>query len=46
MYAFSFYPIADNLWRWEIRYGGALVFCGTAPTRVAAETAVRDVTAA
>ena len=39
MYELSFYPIAMNLWRWEIRRGGALLRCGMAPTRVAAETA-------
>ena len=37
MYEVSFYPIAPNLWRWEIRSGGALLLCGTAPSRVAAE---------
>ena len=31
-------PITPTLWRWEIRCKGALVRCGTAPTRVAAET--------
>jgi hypothetical protein len=36
MYQLSVYPITPNLWRWEIRYGGALLRCGTAPTRVAA----------
>jgi len=39
MYALSVYPIAMNLWRWEIRCAGTLLRCGTAPTRVAAETA-------
>ncbi len=42
MYQLSVYPITLNLWRWEIRCGGALLRCGTAPTRVAAE---RDVNA-
>jgi hypothetical protein len=37
MYQVSVYSITANLWRWEIRYGGALLRCGTAPTRVAAE---------
>jgi hypothetical protein len=36
MYEVSVYSIALNLWRWEIRYDGALFRCGTAPTRVAA----------
>jgi hypothetical protein len=31
------YAITPNLWRREIRWGGALFHCGTAPTRVAAE---------
>ena len=38
MYQVSVYPITPNLWRWEIRWGGALIRCGTAPTRLAAET--------
>ena len=43
MYELSIYPITPDLWRWEIRCGGALLLCGTAPTRVAAEMAARDV---
>jgi hypothetical protein len=43
MYEHSVYPITPDLWRWEIRCGSALLRCGTAPTRVAAEIAVRDV---
>jgi len=31
------YAIAPNLWRWEIRSGGALLRSGTALTRAAAE---------
>jgi hypothetical protein len=42
MYQLSVYPITPDLWRWEIRCGGALLRCGTAPTRVAAETDVND----
>jgi hypothetical protein len=37
MYELSVYAITPYLWRWEIRCGGALLRCGTAPTRVAAE---------
>jgi len=37
MYQLSVYPLTPNLWRWEIRSGGALLRCGTAPTKVAAE---------
>ena len=33
----SVYAITPNLWRWEIRLGGALLRCGTGPTRGAAE---------
>ena len=40
MYATSIYSIAPNLWRWEIRCGGALLCCGTAPTRTTAEMRV------
>ena len=43
MYQVSVYTIAPNLWRWELRCGGALLRCGTAPTRVAAEVDVNDV---
>ena len=37
MYETSVYSITSNLWRWEIRCGGALLRCATAPTRAAAE---------
>jgi hypothetical protein len=39
----SVYAITPNLWRWEIRWGGALLRCGTAPTRVAAEVDANEV---
>ena len=41
-YQVVIYPIASHLWRWEIRHdgGGALLRCGTAYTKAAAE---RDV---
>jgi hypothetical protein len=34
------YAVTPYLWRWEIRRGGALLRCGTARTRVAAEADV------
>ena len=37
MYQISVYSITPNLWRWELRCGGALLRCGTAPTKAAAE---------
>jgi hypothetical protein len=37
------YAITPFLWRWEIRWGGALLRCGTALTKVAAETGANDV---
>ena len=37
MYELSVYPTTSELWRWEIRCGGALLRCGTAPTSAAAE---------
>jgi hypothetical protein len=43
MYEFSVYPITPNLWRWEIRGGGALLCCGTTLTRAAAETVVNEI---
>lgn len=43
MYQVSVYPITPNLWRWEIRCGGALLRCGTAETRVAAERVGHEV---
>ena len=43
MYATSIYRIAPNLWRWEIRSGGALLRCGTTATRAAAELHVKAV---
>jgi len=33
----AIYAITPNLWRWEIRRGGALLRCGTGPTRAAVE---------
>jgi hypothetical protein len=43
MYELSIYPIAPNLWRWEIRCGGALLRCGTTLTRAAAELVVNEI---
>jgi hypothetical protein len=40
MYVLTVYSITAKLWRWEIRCGGALLRCGTAPSRAAAERAV------
>jgi hypothetical protein len=37
MYHLLVYSITPKLWRWEIRCGGALLRCGTAPIKVAAE---------
>ena len=37
MYQIQIYPITRALWRWEIRCMGALLFCGTARTKKAAE---------
>jgi hypothetical protein len=42
MYQLCVYPIMPKLWRWEIRYGGALLRCGTARTKAAAERDVRE----
>jgi hypothetical protein len=42
MYQLSIYAITPDLWRWEIRCGGALLRCGTAATEAAAETAVSE----
>jgi hypothetical protein len=46
MYLLLVYAITPNLWRWEIRGGGTLVRCGTAPTRVAAAQHVTEVVSA
>jgi hypothetical protein len=43
MYEASVYSIGPNLWRWEIRCGGALLRCGTAATRAIAELYVQAV---
>ena len=43
MYQLSVYSITPNLWRWEIRSAGALLRCGTAPTKFAAEMDVNEV---
>jgi hypothetical protein len=42
MYQIHVYAITESLWRWEIRCGGALLYCGTAPSRYAAESEARD----
>ncbi len=41
MYETSIYSIAPNLWRWEIRCGGALLCCGTAGSSAIAELQVK-----
>jgi hypothetical protein len=43
VYQTSIYSITPNLWRWEIRCGKALLRCGTASTRAAAEMDVNVV---
>ena len=40
MYEISVYSITPRLWRWELRCGGALLRCGTALTKIAAEREV------
>jgi hypothetical protein len=37
MYQVLVYSITLYTWRWEIRSGGTLLRCGTAPTKAAAE---------
>jgi hypothetical protein len=43
MYELTVYAITLKLWRWEIRCGGALLRCGTASTKVAAERDASEV---
>ncbi len=43
MYDVLIYAITANLWRWEIRCGGALLRCGTAHCRLAAKREVSEV---
>ena len=43
MYQISVYSITSKLWRWELRSGGALLRCGTAPTRMAADCVTKAV---
>ena len=43
MYQISIYVIQPRLWRWEVRCSGALLRCGTAHTRVAAEADANSV---
>jgi hypothetical protein len=42
MYQVSVYAVTQYVWRWELRSGGTLVRCGTAPTRAAAERAAKQ----
>jgi hypothetical protein len=46
MYQVFVYSITPNLWRWEIRCGGALLCCGTAASQLAAEKHAKDVVSA
>lgn len=46
LYQVLTYAIAAHLWRWEIRAAGALLRCGTAPTKAAAEGEAREVLSA
>ena len=41
MYELSVYAITPDLWRWEVRCGGALLVCGTAPTKLMAEMSAK-----
>ena len=43
MYQVQIYRIVSTLWRWEIRCGGALLRCGTAHTKAAAENEALEV---
>ena len=43
MYQILVYRIVKALWRWEVRCGGALVCCGTAHTRQAAQGEANEV---
>ncbi|HEX4592218.1 MAG TPA: hypothetical protein VH120_19950 [Gemmataceae bacterium] len=43
MYEITIYRITHDLWRWELRCGGALLRCGTAPTNRAAEMEAESV---
>ena len=43
MYEIRIYVITAGLWRWEVRSGGALLYCGTAPTKEVAESNAREV---
>ena len=43
MYQLLVYPITPDLRRWEIRCGGALLRCGTAPTKGNAQRDVNEV---
>jgi hypothetical protein len=43
MYEILIYPITESLWRWEIREGGALLRCGTARSKAAAQIGANEV---
>lgn len=36
------YRIVDDLWRWEVRWGDQLIRCGTARSRVAAQSELTE----
>ena len=43
MYQIQIYSITRSLWRWEVRCGGALLCCGTARTKQAAENEAKGI---
>jgi hypothetical protein len=43
MYEVRVYLLAPGVWRWEVRCGGALLRCGTAPTKADARYALNDI---
>ena len=43
MYQILVYRIVKDLWRWEVRCGGALLRCGTGRTRQAAQGEAKQV---
>jgi hypothetical protein len=46
MYEVIIYRITVDLWRWEIRCGGALLRCGTSHTRATAQNEAAEVVGA
>jgi hypothetical protein len=43
MYEIAIYRFTTTLWRWEVRCGGAVIRCGTAHSKIEAQSEVDEI---